>query len=206
MIGVPKDVAGGGYSHGSNIVNKPPTAQLPINGYTAIKYDVDSSKIPNDRFKCTHYECPWSEYSKGTDWGFYLENGRNISGCQQCMERCEADENCQSIECGPDQPFMDGSIRAAHCSWWSKDACYKAEDFTLNPQNFILTCRQKEGCQDNSPKCKWLATKRGCRKSKLVRSRCQKSCDLCQWATWSQRGSRREKGLFDSSFFKMDYT
>ena len=59
------------------------------------------------------------------------------------MERCVADENCQSIECGPDQPFMDGSIRAAHCSWWSKDACYKAEDFTLNPQNFILTCRQK---------------------------------------------------------------
>ena len=63
MIGVPKDVAGkpislsrymlqecyhklisistfiaiqigGGYSHGSNIVNKPPIAQLPINGYT----------------------------------------------------------------------------------------------------------------------------------------------------------------------------
>ena len=25
---------GGGYSHGSNIVNKPPIAQLPINGYT----------------------------------------------------------------------------------------------------------------------------------------------------------------------------
>ena len=111
--------------------------------FSGIKYNIDSQQIPNDLFKCTHYECPWRDYTKGTDWDFYLENGRNISGCNLCMERCEADENCQSVECGNDQPLLDGSIIAAHCSWWSKDACYKHDDFTLNPKNFIWTCRQK---------------------------------------------------------------
>ena len=109
----------------------------------AIKYDIESSNIPNDLFKCTHYECNWGYYTKGKDWDFYTNNGRNISGCRDCMKICEADPKCKSLECGEDQPLPDGTTKYAHCSWWSEKACYKHEDFTLNPNNYILTCRRK---------------------------------------------------------------
>ena len=106
----------------------------------AIKYDAHSE---NDLFKCTHYECPWSNYTQEIDWDFYLTSGKNISGCIPCMDRCTSDIRCQSIECGDDQEMLDGSFKAAHCSWWSTGSCYKHEDFTLNPQNLIKTCRKK---------------------------------------------------------------
>ena len=88
-------------------------------------------------------ECDWREYTKGQAWDFYLVNGRNISGCSACMKQCQNDPNCQTVECGEDQDLPDGTIKYAHCSWWNKTSCYKYEEYTLNPNNYIWTCRRK---------------------------------------------------------------
>ena len=94
-------------------------------------------------YKCTHHECNWADYKKGLDWDFYTENGRNISGCRSCMEQCQANPQCQSIECGNDQPLLDGTVIPAYCSWWRKGACQTSDEFSLNGLNFIWTCTKK---------------------------------------------------------------
>ena len=94
---------------------------------------------------CTHHECNWNDFTKGTDWDFYTDNGRNISGCSPCMQKCEVDPNCYSLECGEDQPLPDGTTKYAHCSWWNEHSCFKYEDFTLNAPNYIWTCRKQKG-------------------------------------------------------------
>ena len=123
---------------------------LYINCYIllAIKYDINSDWIPplfRDKFKCTHYECNWNDFTKGRDWDFYTDNGRNITGCNTCMQRCQEDSNCHSLECGEDQPLPDGTTKYAHCTWWNKNSCFKYEEFTLNPQNYIWTCKKRLG-------------------------------------------------------------
>ena len=109
--------------------------------FLAIKYQVPTKDIPNPGYRCTYHQCAWNHYLKYVDWGFYLdENGNNITGCAQCMEKCDADKQCSSLECGKDQPFLDGTVKRAHCSYWYNGVCEKAEEFTLNPRNYIWTC------------------------------------------------------------------
>ena len=114
--------------------------------FLAIKYEVS---LPNDLFpdlyRCTHHECDWRDYKKGTHWDFFLDNGRNISGCRPCMQRCSNHDYCHSLECGEDHTLPDGTTKYAYCSWWDAQSCKKYDEFTLNPNNYILTCRKKEG-------------------------------------------------------------
>ena len=58
------------------------------------------------------------------------------------MALCDKDERCSSLECGEDMNLPDDSVKRAHCSWWSNKTCQKAEEFTLNPANYILTCKK----------------------------------------------------------------
>ena len=109
----------------------------------AIKYDIPNEDIPNPRYKCTHHNCPWSEYQKDVHWGFYIEMGANITGCELCMTKCDHNMSCGSVECGEDQPLLDGTVVKAHCSWWRKGSCETAEEFTTNPADFIWTCKKK---------------------------------------------------------------
>ena len=111
--------------------------------FSAIKYEIPSEHIPSDQYKCTHHECDWRFYEKGTDWDFYQINGRNISGCRDCMAQCDEDPNCKSLECGEDLSLPDGTTVHAYCSWWNAQSCYKHEEFTLNPNNYIWTCLKK---------------------------------------------------------------
>ena len=58
------------------------------------------------------------------------------------MTRCNSESWCSHIECGNDQPFLDGSIRKSHCSYWRTGSCEEPVEFTLNPQNYIYTCKK----------------------------------------------------------------
>ena len=60
------------------------------------------------------------------------------------MAKCDEDVDCSSLECGSDQKFLDGRIKKAHCSYWRSGSCEKAEEFTMNPFNYIRTCKKKE--------------------------------------------------------------
>ena len=101
--------------------------------------------IPNPRYKCTWHECAWSQYEKGTDWGFYKEGGEDIRTCDVCMRRCDEDPSCGSVECGNDQPLLDGTVIKSYCSWWRKGSCETADEFTTNPKDFIMTCKKGTG-------------------------------------------------------------
>ena len=111
----------------------------------AITYEITSELIPNPDYRCTHYECRWSDYTRYVHWGFYLdENGKNITGCAACMAKCDEDELCTSLECGEDQPLLDQTVKKAHCSYWRNESCEKGEEFILHPNNFIYTCIKKK--------------------------------------------------------------
>ena len=60
------------------------------------------------------------------------------------MELCDKDERCSSLECGEDMHLPDNSVKYAHCSWWSNNTCRRPEEFTLNPANYILTCKKTD--------------------------------------------------------------
>ena len=111
--------------------------------FIAITYDVPSEAIPNPGYQCTYHECKWSDYIKNIDWGFYLQNGRNITGCSLCMAECDRDSLCSSIECGTDQHLQDGTVITPYCSYWRNGKCEEADEFKLNPGNFIWTCKKK---------------------------------------------------------------
>ena len=110
----------------------------------AITYDISSDNIPNPNYKCTHHECEWIGYEKDLDWGFfYAYDGTNITGCAPCMAMCDKNTSCTSLECGEDQPMPDGSVKSAYCSYWTGSKCQKPEEFTLNPNNYIVTCKKE---------------------------------------------------------------
>ena len=94
------------------------------------------------KYKATPCECRWDEYTEGTEWGFYYNGGSNITGCAACMEKCDLDPSCGSVECGEDQPLLDGSIIPAHCTWWRNGTCQTEDEFKLNPNNFIVTAKK----------------------------------------------------------------
>ena len=53
--------------------------------------------------KCTYLECRWSNYTEGTQWGYYFDqNDQRITDCATCMGICDEDKNCTSLECGTD--------------------------------------------------------------------------------------------------------
>ena len=111
--------------------------------FSAIQYDVSQDFIPNPRYRCTHHECPWSQYKEDTDFGFWTDSGERIANCERCMERCDNNQTCGSVECGPDQALPSGSILFGYCSWWRKGVCETAAEFTTNPNNYILTCKKQ---------------------------------------------------------------
>ena len=84
------------------------------------------------------------------EYGFFLSDGKNISGnnCDECMIKCDSEPWCSHIECGSDQEFLDGSIKKSHCSYWRTGSCEEAEEFTLNPSNYITTCKKLCKCRN----------------------------------------------------------
>ena len=116
--------------------------QFQILYILVLTYDAPSS---NAGYECTHRECAWANYLVDQEYGFfYTSDGKNISGnnCDECMNRCNSESWCSHIECGNDQPFLDGSIRKSHCSYWRTGSCEEPVEFTLNPQNYIYTCKK----------------------------------------------------------------
>ena len=89
----------------------------------AIKFDKGNRDIPNYLFKCSHYECKKGYYTKGKDWDFYPNNGKKYSGCRDCIKTCEDDLKCKSLECGEDQPLLNGTTRYAQCLCKCTRAC-----------------------------------------------------------------------------------
>ena len=115
-----------------------------------IEYEISSDWIPNPGYKCTHRECPWDNYIKDTEFGFYLENGKNISGtnCETCMIRCDNDPGCSSVECGIDQLLPNDKVVKSHCSWWGRNMCDDGWELTLDQSsntNYMWTCKKDEG-------------------------------------------------------------
>ena len=95
-------------------------------------------------YKCTAHECAWSDYQRYSDWDFFIQNGSNITDCGQCMALCDGSQNCTSLECGPDQLLPDGTIINGYCSYWTHGLCESATEFTLNPHNYIWTCKKEK--------------------------------------------------------------
>ena len=58
------------------------------------------------------------------------------------MSKCDNDQSCGSVECGPDQSLPDGTILKGQCSWWKTGVCETAAEFSINPHNYILTCKK----------------------------------------------------------------
>ena len=108
-----------------------------------MQYNVPNELIPNPRYKCTGHECPWSNYKEGIHWGLYKENGKQMGNCTLCMNKCENDPECGSLECGLDLPLPDGTVKKAHCSWWKRGTCETAGEFSTNPHNLIMTCKKQ---------------------------------------------------------------
>ena len=108
--------------------------------FLAIQYAVS---IYEPQYRCTHHECPWSHYEEDTDFGFWTDNGERIASCTRCMELCDNDPSCGSVECGPDQDLPSGSVLSGYCSWWKAGKCEAAAEFTTNPANYILTCKKQ---------------------------------------------------------------
>ena len=115
-----------------------------------IEYEISSDWIPNPGYKCTHRECPWDNYIKDTEFGFYLENGKNISGtnCETCMIRCDNDPGCSSVECGADLHLPNGKVVKSHCSWWGRNMCDDGWELKLDQSsntNYMWTCKKDKG-------------------------------------------------------------
>ena len=89
---------------------------------------------------------------ENTDYGFWEDGGQPIDSCQRCMERCDNDQSCGSVECGPDQDLPDGSTLPGHCSWWKVGKCETAAEFTTNPPNSIWTCMKQSKLYMNDVK------------------------------------------------------
>ena len=118
--------------------------------FLVIEYEIQSDYIPNPGYKCTQRECPWDNYIKDTEFGFYLENGKNISGynCETCMTRCDNDPGCSSVECGADLPLPNGKVVKSHCSWWGRYMCDDGVELTLDQSsvtNYMWTCKKEKG-------------------------------------------------------------
>ena len=112
--------------------------------------DYDLNYYLNQGYKCTHRECPWENYDKDIDWGFYLDNGRNISlgttsNCEVCMARCNNDTRCSSVECGRDQPLPGSIVVKSYCAYWATGKCEVGSELTLDydsVNNYIFTCKK----------------------------------------------------------------
>ena len=64
---------------------------------SAIQYNIPQEYIPDSQYRCTHHECPWSQYEEDTDFGFWKDGEERITSCQTCMERCNNDQSCGRI-------------------------------------------------------------------------------------------------------------
>ena len=104
---------------------------------------MSQDNIPNPGYRCTHHECPWSQYEEEIDFGFWTDAGERIANCERCMEKCDNNQTCGSVECGPDQALSSGSVLFGYCAWWKKGNCETAAEFTTNPENYILTCKKQ---------------------------------------------------------------
>ena len=89
----------------------------------SLKYINCSFKLGN--YECENKGCPWSNYVKYQDWGYYSETEND---CHTCQDRCEADINCGAVECGEE---------LGYCSWWKKGKCSRQEA-TVS----VNTCRK----------------------------------------------------------------
>ena len=58
------------------------------------------------------------------------------------MERCDEDQLCTSLECGPNQDMQDGTVINGYCAYWYHGLCESEEEFSLNPANLIWTCKK----------------------------------------------------------------
>ena len=114
--------------------------------HLAMQYTIPKEYIPSPyqlTYRCTGYECPWSNYNNCTDFGFYKEGEEHINDCGSCMAKCDNDSLCGSVECGPDQPLPDGRVLKGYCSWWRTGNCESAAEFSTNPENYIWTCKKQ---------------------------------------------------------------
>ena len=111
--------------------------------FSAIQYNIPQEYIPDSQYRCTHHECPWSQYEEDIDFGFWKDGEERITSCQTCMERCNNDPSCGSVECGPDHNLPDGTVLYGYCSWWAVGKCEKAAEFSTNPANYIWTCKKE---------------------------------------------------------------
>ena len=78
----------------------------------------------------------------GNNRGKTVKSHKQISDLETCTTLCDEDTKCTSLECGADQPLLDETVIKGHCSYWYNGACEKPEEFTLNPQNLIMTCKK----------------------------------------------------------------
>ena len=58
------------------------------------------------------------------------------------MSKCDIDPSCGSVECGPDQVLPDNTTLKGQCGWWKTGVCETAAEFSINPHNYIWTCKK----------------------------------------------------------------
>ena len=112
------------------------------------QYEIPQNEVNilNPGYKCSNHECPWYKYEYGSDYGYWMDDGKQIKSCKRCMEICDVDPSCGSVQCGPDQSLPNG-VAEGFCIWWKKGKCVKATEFTVTqPANdlfdFIWTCKK----------------------------------------------------------------
>ena len=113
------------------------------------QYEIPQNEVNilNPGYKCSNHECPWYKYEYGSDYGYWMDDGKQIKSCKRCMEICDVDPSCGSVQCGPDLSLPDG-VTEGFCIWWKKGKCVKATEFIVTDftatdlVDLIWTCKK----------------------------------------------------------------
>ena len=79
----------------------------------------------NETYKCKNTACHWETDGENIDWG-YLDKANG--NCDSCINLCDKDESCQSVECGN-----------GYCSWWKNNKCIDPPELHKKTQTCTKT-------------------------------------------------------------------
>ena len=84
---------------------------------------------------CTTSGCPWANFTKNVDWGYYDESNGD---CESCRIKCDDDNKCKAFECG-----------STYCSWWAKGTCddMRKENIYVTKNATCTNCSKWETCR-----------------------------------------------------------